>query len=161
MIRPDPDLVAIRDFAELIAASARSARQRERVERAAGVPVAGASLAALRTLARHGPITVSDLSLRIGVDLSTTSRQLKPLDDEHLIKRVSDADDRRATRLIVTAKGRAALARVDAVMLNDFDVALSDWRVTDRHALALLLDRFREDLLRTRTDETGWSVHKS
>jgi hypothetical protein len=40
-------------------------------------------------------------------------------------------------------------------------VALDDWSARDRRQLAALLDRFRESLLATEPDETGWSVGKT
>jgi DNA-binding MarR family transcriptional regulator len=158
--RGDPHLLVIREFTELVAASARSARQRERVVRAARVPVTGAGLMALRTIERHGPIVVSDLARRLEVDQSTVSRQVRPLEEMALAQRATDPDDRRVSWLTITASGRKVLERVEEVMLNDFDVALSDWRDDDRALLAELLARFRDALLHTRTDDTGWSVRK-
>ena len=75
-------------------------------------------------------------------------------------RRIDDAD-RRVAWLEITAKGVALLERADSVMRNDFAVALSDWSRADRRRLADLLDRFRADLLRTRTDAEGWSVDKA
>ena len=160
MKRPpaDPDLLKIQDFADLVAASARSARQHERVVRAAGVPVTGASLEALRLVARHGPIAVSEVARRLRVGQSTASRQLRPLEENGLVARSVDPADARVARLSASEEGRAVLARVREVSLNDFDVALGDWVPADRKRLAELLERFRKALLEARTDETGWSV---
>ena len=154
----DPDLLKIQEFADLVAASARSARQHERVVRAAGVPVTGASLEALRLVARHGPIAVSEVARRLRVGQSTASRQLRPLEDKGLVARSVDPADARVARLSATEEGRAVLARVREVSLNDFDVALGDWASADRKALAELLERFRKALLEARTDATGRSV---
>jgi DNA-binding MarR family transcriptional regulator len=154
----DPDLLKIQEFADLVAASARSARQHERVVRAAGVPVTGASLEALRLVARHGPIAVSEVARRLRVGQSTASRQLRPLEERGLVVRSGDPADARVARLSTSDAGRAVLARVREVSLNDFDVALGDWEPADRKLLAELLERFRKALLEARTDETGWSV---
>jgi DNA-binding MarR family transcriptional regulator len=159
--QPDPDLQRIQDFADLVAASARSARQRERVVRAAGVPVTGASLDALRLVARHGPIAVSEVARRLRVDQSTASRQVRPLEERGLVVRSADPADARVARLSVSDEGRGVLARVREVWLEDFDAALSDWSPQDRRLLGELLERFRKALLEARTDETGWSLRKS
>ncbi len=156
----DRDLVRIAEFADLVGTSARSVRQRERVLRAAGVPVTDAGLTILRLVRRHDGIAVTDLARRLELDQSTVSRQLRPLEEHGLVVRTADPDDRRVARLAITGDGLALLRRVRAVMLNDFDVALSDWSSYDRRLLADLLERFREDLLAARTDETGWSVRK-
>ncbi len=158
--RRDPQLHAIHEFAELVAASARSSAQRERLLRAARVPLTGASLNVLGLIERRGPIVVSDLARRLGIDQSTASRQLRPLEDLGLVARTMDRDDRRVAWLSVTVKGRRVRERVRDVILNDFDVALGDWSVADRTLLAELLDRFRTDLLRARVDDSGWSVDK-
>lgn len=157
---PTSDLVAIHDFAQLIAASARSARQRERLLRAARVPLTDANLVALRIVDRHGPIAVSAVARRLDVDQSTASRQLRPLEEHGLIRRTTDPDDRRVSWLTATARGHGVLDRIDEVVRNDFAVALGDWSERDRTTLATLLERFHQDLLRTRTDETGWAVGK-
>jgi DNA-binding MarR family transcriptional regulator len=158
---PDRDLQRIQDFADLVAASAKSTRQRERVVRAAGVPVTGAGLEALRLVARHGPIAVSEVARRLGVDQSTASRQLRPLEEKGLVVRAADPADARVARLSVSDEGRGVLARVREVSLNDFDVALADWSPADRRRLGELLERFRTALLEARTDESGWSVRKA
>jgi DNA-binding MarR family transcriptional regulator len=154
----DRDLLRIYEFTDLVAASARSTWQRERMVRAAGIPITAASLAALRLVDRHGPMPVSEVARRLGVDQSTVSRHLRPLEERGLIERAADTDDRRVARLTVTAAGNDVLQRVCAVALNDFDVALNEWSTEDRHTLAVLLERFRADLLAARVDESGWSV---
>jgi DNA-binding MarR family transcriptional regulator len=156
----DPDLERIAEFTELVAASARSPRQRERMARAVGLPITAANLAALRIVQRQGPVAVIDVARRLGLDQSTASRQLRPLEEHGLVTRTGDPADRRVALLRVTPAGEDLLGRVRAMQLNDFDVALSDWDPAQRHTLAVLLERFRHDLLAARTDETGWTVRK-
>jgi len=153
-------LLRIYEFVDLVAASARSHRQRERVARAAEVPITGASVSALALVARHGPLAVSALARRLHVEQSTASRQLRPLEVHGLVERKVDPSDRRVAKLTVTEEGRHVLMRTREVALNDFDVALGDWSKADRARLAALLDRFRADLLAARVDATGWSVGK-
>jgi DNA-binding MarR family transcriptional regulator len=123
--------------------------------RAAGVPITGAGLTALRGIDRHGPIVVSDLARKVRVDLSTMSRQLRPLEAVDLIARSTDPNDGRVAWLTVTGKGRRLLARVDQAVVDDFDAALGDWSDDDRAQLADLLDRFRAGLLHNRAIESG------
>jgi DNA-binding MarR family transcriptional regulator len=119
------------------------------------------NLGALRLVQRHGPIAVSEVARRLEVDLSNASRQLRALEDQGLVPRRVDPDDRRVARVAVTAAGRRVLDRARAVALNDYAVALDDWSARDRAQLATLLDRFRTALLATEPDETGWAVGKS
>jgi DNA-binding MarR family transcriptional regulator len=156
----DEHLLVVRDFIDLIAANSASARQRERVLRAVEAPVTPASHAVLRLIERHEPMVVSDVARRLNLDQSTVSRQLRPLEELELVVRSADDGDRRVAWLSLSETGRQLLDRVRSVALNDLAVALDDWSADDRAALALLLQRFRDDLLRTRTDESGWSIGK-
>jgi DNA-binding MarR family transcriptional regulator len=146
----DPTLHALYEFTELIAANVRSAQQRERVLRAARVPLKGAGLNALRIVDRHAPVAISDLARRLGVDQSTASRQLRPLEDERLVVRAVDEHDRRVAWLSLTPKGRRVLDRTTEVWLQDYDVALDGWSAADRALLGELLGRLRTDLNRSR-----------
>ncbi len=155
------DLERIHEFTSLVIASTRSARQRERLQLALGLGMSETNLGALRLIERHGPIAVTDVARRLEIDQSNASRQIRALEDQGLVTRTIDPDDRRVARLGVTAAGRKVLARVRAVALNDYAVALEDWSAHDRAQLAELLDRFRVALLAAETDESGWSVGKA
>ena len=122
--------------------------------RAAGVPITGAGLTALRSVDRHGPVVVSDLARRVRVDLSTMSRQLRPLETLGLIARTTDPDDGRVAWLTISDKGRRLLGRVDQAVLDDFGAALADWPESDRARLTLLLGRFQAGLVANRAAET-------
>jgi len=155
------DLERIHEFTSLVIASTRSPRQRERLQRALGMSLSETSLGALRVVQRHGPVAVSEVARRLEVDLSNASRQLSALEDQGLVTRAVDPGDRRVARVAVTAAGRRVLERARAVALNDYAVALGDWSARDRAQLAALLDRFRESLLTTEPDESGWAVGKT
>jgi len=155
------DLERIHEFTSLLIASTRSPRQRERLQRALGLSLSETNLGVLRMVQRHGPIAVSDVARRLEVDLSNASRQLRALEDQGLVTRTVDPDDRRVARVAVTAAGRRVLDRARALALNDYAVALDDWSARDRAQLADLLDRFRAALLATVPDESGWAATKS
>lgn len=157
MSRRDDELVAIWEFFDLVASSARSGRQRDRVLRAAGVAIPPASLGLLRLVHRHGPLPVGELARRAHVDQSTASRQLRPLEDHGLVARSADPADGRVARVGVTPAGVEVLDRTRAVVLHDIDVALADWDGAERRRLVELLGRFRQGLLDARPDETGWA----
>lgn len=153
----DPDLLAIYDFTSLVSASARSARQHERMVHAVGVGITGAGLLALRAIERHAPVTPSDVARRLQIDQSTASRHLAALVEQGFVARDADPDDRRVSWLRVAPAGQEVLDRARDVVLNDFDAALAGWSADDRHVLAELLTRLREALLAAEVDEAGWS----
>jgi DNA-binding MarR family transcriptional regulator len=148
----DPTLHALYEFTELIAANVRSGRQRERVMKAAKVPLTSAQLNALRIVERHGPVPVMELARRLGVDQSTASRQLRPLEEQKLVTRASDDSDRRVAWLSLTPKGARVVQRTTEVWLDDYGIALADWSDADRAALGELLGRLRQDLTKARLD---------
>jgi DNA-binding MarR family transcriptional regulator len=154
----DPDLLAIYEFTTLVSASARSARQHERIVRAVDASITGAGLVALRVVERHGPIAMSEVARRLQVDQSTVSRHVRPLEERGLLTRTAAAADRRVAWLRVTVTGQRLLDGARDVVLHDFDVALGDWSTDDRRQLADLLDRLRRDLLTVEVDASGWSV---
>jgi DNA-binding MarR family transcriptional regulator len=146
--RPHEDeLRTIDAFIELIESVARSPHQRERVLGTAGVRLSGAGLNALRLIARSGPIAVTDVARRLGVDQSTASRQIRPLEEAGLLDRTGDTSDRRVAWLAVTDRGQAVLDRVHGLRRDDLALVLADWSDEDRSQLALLLDRFKDSML--------------
>jgi DNA-binding MarR family transcriptional regulator len=159
-VAADADLLAIYDFTVLVSASARSARQHERIVRAVGAPISGSGLLALRVVERYGPIAGSDLARRLQVDQSTASRHVRPLEELGLVTRTADRSDRRVAWLQVTPSGQRVLDRARDVALHDFDVALAEWTDEDRRTLGTLLARLRTSLLDAEVDETGWSVRR-
>ena len=157
----DDQLDAIQAFVDLVVASSRSPRQRERMARAAGLPVTLAGSSMLGVIERHGPLVVTDLAGRLGLDQSTVSRQVRGLEDLQLVERTADPADGRSSLLSIAPEGARLLARLREVARNDFDAALDDWSDTDRQALADLLDRFRRALVVAEVDDRGWSKRRS
>jgi DNA-binding MarR family transcriptional regulator len=108
----------------------------------------GLSMAQLKTLesvvALDGPPSVKDLSESLGCSLANSSRAVDALARRGLIERREDEDDRRVKRVSVTAKGRRALARIDALRT----------RALERYAASLDDDQ-RSALSRTLADLPG------
>jgi DNA-binding MarR family transcriptional regulator len=56
-----------------------------------------------------GPVRLGDLAAHEGVTAPTQSRLVGSLEHQGLVRRMPDADDRRATLLAITAQGRRQL----------------------------------------------------
>jgi DNA-binding MarR family transcriptional regulator len=145
-----PDVAAVRDLAELIAAAARNPAVRERIGQAAAAPVTGASLVALRIVAQQSHSTPSHVARHLGVDLSTASRQLRPLEEHGLLMRTPDPTDRRVAILTLTDEGAAVLRRIDDAICETFTTVLERWPASDRAALATLVARLHTELTQER-----------
>jgi DNA-binding MarR family transcriptional regulator len=119
---------------------------RERIGRAADAPITGAGLVALRIIARTDPATTSHVARRLGLDLSTASRQIRPLEHAGLVARTPDPSDRRVALLSLTEAGSAVMTGIDDVICDAFAGALAGWSADDRATLATLVARLHHDL---------------
>jgi len=63
----------------------------------------------LMALNRPQPPNIGDVSTLLGMDRTTLTANIKPLERRGLLKASVDPKDKRNRRLILTAKGRAAL----------------------------------------------------
>ena len=143
----DP-LTSIDGFIAYLEGVARRPQQRQRVLDAAGARLSGAGLHVLRVLHWEGPLPMNDLARRLGVDQSTLSRQVRPLEDDGLIDRTADEQDKRVAVVEVSAAGRKVLDRVHRLRRRDLEVVLAEWDDDEREQLALILNRFRASMTR-------------
>ena len=68
----------------------------------------------LATLAQTGPLSLSALATLLGLERTTLTRNLGPLEKKGYVSSVAD-DDQRVRRVVITKKGEnAALGAVDA-----------------------------------------------
>ena len=74
----------------------------------------------LKALAAEGPLTVSALSAKAGVEANTLSPLLKKMAGFGLLSRERSAEDERRVLISMTDLGRAILERADAVVLEGF-----------------------------------------
>jgi DNA-binding MarR family transcriptional regulator len=153
LVQEVPDeLRAINELIDIITAAARSPRQRDRIARATGLPLTIASIGALRVVEQGDSPSATEVAHKLGIDPSTVSRQLRPLEEQGLVTRTVDGSDRRVTRLSVTAAGRRALERVERSAIDTLASALESWSADDRALLAQLITRLNDDLTTTRLD---------
>ena len=83
------------------------ARRFDELMRPAGLTSGQFSL--LMSLNRPEPPTMRAVAELLAMDRTTLTANLKPLERRGLVRIKTDQDDRRSRRLVLTAKGRAAL----------------------------------------------------
>jgi DNA-binding MarR family transcriptional regulator len=105
-----------------------------------------AALVLLYPLVRLGPLRQGALAEQVRADPSTVSRHVAALAEEGLVRRVADESDGRATRLVVTDAGVAALEQLGRERAAVVDRITADWRPDDLAAFTGLLGRFLDDL---------------
>jgi DNA-binding MarR family transcriptional regulator len=95
---------------------------------------------------RLGPVRMSDLATTACLDQSTVSRHLRHLEEQGLVTRSPDPDDRRATLLELSDSGRGVLERAVAARSQVIADATAAWSPADRADLTRLLTRLADDL---------------
>lgn len=97
-------------------------------------------------LARLGPLRQGALADLVHADPSTVSRHVATLVEAGLVRRVSDERDGRASRLVVTDAGHAALASLRAEREAVLARVTADWDDGDLTALTDLFGRLLDGL---------------
>lgn len=103
-------------------------------------------LTVLFTLAKAGPMRPSTLAKEIHLDLSTVSRHLRQLEDEGMIARTTDADDKRAFQVELTDQGSKTVREYMKERVEQVQAALGRWTAQDVTLLTDLLHRFVGDI---------------
>lgn len=95
----------------------------------------------LGRLTHTSSMRVSDLADFAGLDASTVSRHVKALEDDGLVARDTDPDDRRAASVRITDEGRAFIQEAITVRGRLMADATHDWTPEERELLAGLMRR--------------------
>ena len=119
------------------------ARTLERLSRRGGIHrrMDRAGYLLLRTLEETGPLSVTCLAERMGLDGSTVTRQVAALEREGLATRRSDPADRRSAIVAPTPRGRGLMGEVQRLRREKFEVLLDGWTDRERDELGRLLAR--------------------
>lgn len=126
--------------AHLRLAVARTAR-RLRQEGGGLTPTIGAALA---TVERHGPLTPSDLATRERIQRPTATRIIGRMEDDGLVVRTADPDDRRSCMIEVSAAGAAELKRARTRKDAFLEARLAKLSAEDRATLGRAADLLEE-----------------
>lgn len=109
-----------------------------------------------RSLATQGVATISSLAARLDLDATTVTRQVAAMEAAGYVRRTADPDDRRVSRIELSAAGRRRMEEVRTARAARLDTHLGDWSEPDRRRFAELLGRFNTAI----GPETpaGWSI---
>jgi DNA-binding MarR family transcriptional regulator len=87
-------------------------RTARRLRQEAGSDLSPSLTAALSTVERHGPLTPSEVAARERIQRPTATRVLARLEEQGLIARTPDPQDRRSSLVTTTEAGSALLAEL-------------------------------------------------
>ncbi|MEY9850107.1 MarR family winged helix-turn-helix transcriptional regulator [Streptacidiphilus sp. MAP5-3] len=105
---------------------------------------APASVATLRMLRQYGRMRTGELSERLGVDVSVTSRHVACLAERGWIERRPDPQDKRSRLLSLTPAGEAVLGEASGLIAEALADYLQDWTDQEVTQLATLMARLRD-----------------
>jgi DNA-binding MarR family transcriptional regulator len=114
--------------------------------REAGIPLDRALFPLLVGIERLGPIGVVDLADRAGRDHTTVSRQVAKLESLGLVVRRESAADRRVREAVVTDKGKATVALVDAARERLGRAVFESWDAEEFDTLVRLMGKLADAL---------------
>lgn len=127
------------------------------VARSLDVPVAPAQISLLMTIHLHGPLTVGELSERLGLAQPTVTRALGTLEKFVEVRR--SPGDQRSKRLALTKKGAALMARLQTELMPRIEPAaaslIEGLRGGFMQGLATLESRLAEASLLSRVEAAG------
>lgn len=109
----------------------------------------------LATIAHRGPLRLSELAQKAGLNPTMLSRIVSKLEEHGLLRRLSDPSDGRACRVEVTAQGRRLHDRIRNERTDVLSRQLSTLDASERRVLAAalpLLEGLAEQLADTRHD---------
>lgn len=141
-----------RALAQLIR-RANTPRVQQRLTHRTGVPLDRALYLTLAHIGERERIRLTDLAQDLGVDISTSSRQVRDLEDRGLVSRCGDDRDRRVAQLSLTRGGQSLLATARAARVEALANVVGDWAGAEVGRLAALLERLVEDLNRAVDDQ--------
>lgn len=108
-----------------------------------------AALILLFPLHRLGPLRQSALAELVHADPSTVSRHVTLLVERGLVVRVADELDGRASRLVLTAAGRAQLDQLRGERVAYLRTVTVDWTDDELDTFTTLFDRLLDGIAMT------------
>jgi DNA-binding MarR family transcriptional regulator len=102
----------------------------------------------LRTLAARGPMDISALAGALGLDPSTTGRQVNAVEKAGLVERTTASNDRRRSVIALSERGISAMEAVRHRRLDGTAEMLDEWTETDLQHMATLFSRYNAAIVR-------------
>jgi DNA-binding MarR family transcriptional regulator len=137
------DLAGDESLADAFGAVSRQLHEKS-AETLAPWDITPAHLRALRTLARHGTMRLSELSDHLQIAPRTATEVVDALQARDLVRRRADPRDRRATLVEVTEYGASILAEIRATRGTEAGRIFGRLSPADRADLARILNELRD-----------------
>lgn len=90
--------------------------------------------------------SVGSLAEQVNLDASTVTRQITAMQENGLVSKKANPDDRRGGFMAITDEGRRAMARTRQQRLERVERIFHGWEDAERFEFARLMDRFNREL---------------
>ena len=80
-------------------------------------------------------ITVSDLSNKLGVDISTMTRNIQRIEKKLLINKKPNINDKRSIKLILSSRGKEISNAINKEISNNIDSIISKYDIEEHHKI--------------------------
>jgi DNA-binding MarR family transcriptional regulator len=124
------------------------ARTARRLRQEAGGELSPSLSSALAVIERHGPLTPSELAARERIQRPTATRILARLEEQGLVARTADPNDRRSSLVAATPSARALMGELRTRKTAFLARRLEDLDPADRAVLeqaATILERMLDE----------------
>jgi len=110
-------------------------------------------LEAIDAAAEHGPVSVGDVAIEIGIDRSGASRFVAAAIGRGHVARTATATDARRAELTITDQGTEVLAAARRWQRDVFVDLVADWPAADAERFAGYLQRLAHQQLTSNLDQ--------
>jgi len=80
-------------------------------------------------------ITVSDLSNKLGVDISTMTRNIQRMEKKLLINKKPNINDKRSIKLVLSSRGKEISNAINKEISNNIDSIISKYDIEEHHKI--------------------------
>lgn len=101
---------------------------------------------ALQWLFEHGDMTIGDLSNRMFLAFSTTTDLVDRMENNHLVKRVRDEQDRRVVRIHLLSEGERIIEEVIEKRRHYLNTVLENFSEAEIKQFSTLLAKLHDEM---------------
>ncbi|HVW82203.1 MAG TPA: MarR family transcriptional regulator [Mycobacteriales bacterium] len=138
-------LTRIQQSLGLATRRARDGALHEHLGRRVGYQLEAPYYATLARLRLTDGLTMSELALGLGMEVSTVSRRINELEKRGLVQRVTGTEDRRTSFPTLTAEGAEVASMLEVGWREMLSEVTADWSAADLETFATLFERFAAD----------------
>lgn len=89
---------------------------------------------------------MQDIANYLGIEAPSVTRKVQELENEGLVSRNTDPDDKRASLITITKTGRDSVKKLQQARLEQLAIAMHEWPANERAEFARLFKKLADDL---------------